>query len=215
MTDSDLQSEAEQDRFLLVIYSLSREIAIGLVKEEDVDDIVHDVAVQCLDRLRARDWTHTPADTFAFVWRLVNSLIVDLDSRAAERAEHDGLYIRKKNARSRAAVQRDRSRESQGIRDCDRRVLARLSYRCRTAFYLAREARASTREIAVRLHVSPRTVHGYIKRAARALEKPFAAMEMAAASATPRGRPRGARQRGDQSRLAPRYPAPALVSTTR
>jgi RNA polymerase sigma factor (sigma-70 family) len=214
MSDTLLLTEADQDRVLLEIYSLSRAFLRGKVAKQNIDDAVHDIATDCLIKLRTGVWTEAPDNMQAFVRKLVRDYVIDRRRKRVPREEHDAEHLRAREAMPPAWVLPDRpDDDEESIADFRRQVLSKVPKCFREAYYIVREQGLSYEEAAGRMGVTPETVHDYIKKANRAFRKELRVLGIANPKHV-EDRTSDTNWRSPEARFAPAYvshePANAL-----
>jgi RNA polymerase sigma factor (sigma-70 family) len=168
MSDSML-SEVDQDALLIAIYLMMPPFVRGRVPGQDVEDVVHDIALDWLVKLRTGSWAPTPDNLQAFVRKLVADHLVDRRRKRIRRKDHDGEHLRVRTVTTPTWVSPDRSNDEEVNDAIARRLIDQLPARCRTAHCLIREDGWSYKDTAALLGVSVGTVHTYIGRAQRRL----------------------------------------------
>src|SRR5438094_18782 len=87
-------AESEQNRLLMKIYALAKRIAPhlvmdGFIERQDVEDLVHDVTVNCLEKLRRGRTQINEERLRQFVRRMTRQRAIDLLRRSLIRTERD------------------------------------------------------------------------------------------------------------------------------
>src|SRR4051812_44270091 len=103
MLDS-IMSEVDQDALLLGMYCLAPHFVRGQVARQDIEDVVHDIALEWLIKLRSGDWAPSPENFQAFVRELVKNHVVDRRRKRISGEDHDGEHHRVRSALSPAWV---------------------------------------------------------------------------------------------------------------
>jgi RNA polymerase sigma-70 factor (ECF subfamily) len=166
-----LRSEADQDHLLTRIRRMSRKFAIGAVDPQDVEDVVHDVAANCLLRLRSGELAEEPRNLQAYVRKLVRARIADRLESQEIMDEHDGEHLRIRRLTKPAWMSPDCEWTEEAIVAFQHDIMAKLPNRCRLAYYLVRMEGATYGEAAELLEVSRGVVHEEIKHAHRVFRK--------------------------------------------
>lgn len=208
MSDSHLCAEADQDCLLLDIYTLARPFALGMARRQDVDDIVQDVAAKCLESLRTNPWPIRPVNLEVFVWVMVRNQVVRVYRKRRRTERHAPEYVRERTAMSPGWMAPDRTAEEESMLAFQRRLLSKLSYRCREAYYIVRREGATYEEAGARLGVSPSTIHGYIVDVQARFRQALEAMGLSDGPASSGYRPARMPRRADDVPFAPGYPSP-------
>lgn len=213
MSDSHLRTETEQNQLLLEIYSLSRRFAVELIRKQEVDDVVHEIAEGCLVKLRENEWYHDPDDLELFVRVLVWNHLIDRRRKRRTRRKYDAEHLEGRNHRPPAWTSADRFGDEDSIAALQNDILPKLPYRARVTYILVRREGWTYAEVAGEFGVSRETVHNYISEAHRVFRKELEQRGII----TKRSR-RGGGQRKDKWRridaqLYPSYPASVPVAS--
>ena len=213
MPDRSLRSEADQDRVLLEIYSLSHVLLRGKVAKQDVEDAVHDITTDCLVKLRSGVWAEAPENLQEFVLKLVKEYVIARKRRRVAIEECDAEHLRAREAMPPAWVSPDPSDHEESISEFQRHVLSRVPNTCRAAYYAVREQGASYEEAGEKLRITPDIVRHYVKIADRAFQNELRALDIAV-PAHPRRGTTETKWRTADARFGPPYvshePANAL-----
>jgi RNA polymerase sigma factor (sigma-70 family) len=208
MTTSNL-SEVDQDRLLLEIYDLLPRFVMLKVREEDVDDVVQDIATDCLVKLRTGVWTEWPENIHGLAWTLVKNHVIDRRRRSSARDEYDAEHLHDRAARHPAWASPVHASDDQAIHEFQERLLDDFSARARTVFCMVRDEGASYREVAEALHISRETVHNDIRAVRQAFRAALLLQGIDIPFRRAGGRLGAAWRKGCEERLKPTYPAPA------
>jgi RNA polymerase sigma factor (sigma-70 family) len=208
MFGSPLRTEADQDRFLMKIYTTALEIAAKIEDVEDIDDLVQDIALSCLTRLRKRAWTHEPANFESFVRNLVNDSVIDRWRKRVSDAEHDAQHLADRTDHVPDWMPADQSQSEQALEPYRRSIVDKLPVSCRSPYHLVRECGLSYEQAAAILGITANTVHNHINHAQRILRNELRKAGIPVQYTRNGGRPRGGRWRCNQMRLKPRYLPP-------
>jgi RNA polymerase sigma-70 factor (ECF subfamily) len=193
MPDSML-SENDQDALLLAIYFMAPPFVYGQVPRQDIEDVVHDIALDWLIKLRTGCWAPSPENFQAFVRELVRNHVIDRRRKRIRRKDHDGEHLRIRTVTTPAWVSPDRSDDEDVNATLARSLVDKLPDQCRTAHVLIREDGWSYQDTAALLGVSVQSVHTYMGRAQRKLREELRLVGIAvpspraAASTTKRAR---------------------------
>ena len=207
MPTSRLRSEADQDRLLIRIYKQSRKFAIGAVREEDVDDVVHDVVLHCQAKLRSGAWTERPRNVQAFVRKLVRDTIADRRRREKCDDENAAEYSRIQRAFVPEWMAPDHDWREEDIVEFQMEVAKKLPYLCRLAYYMVRVEGESYTNAAKRLKLSRNTVHNFIVKAQRLYREELRQLGIADPSAFRKPQPDRPGKGPNHERFRPDYVA--------
>jgi RNA polymerase sigma factor (sigma-70 family) len=212
MFGSRLRSEADQDRFLLKIYETARQLT-RKIKDDDPADVVNDIAISCLSKLRDGTWKHEPVNFDSFVLKLVNDCRADRRRRRMREDSYDAEHYRDREPTTQEWMLVDRSRSEESMEDFRRSLVAKLPVGCRSSYRLVREQGFTYTEAAATLGIAAKTVHNHIVYAQRILRAQLREAGIHVAYSSMGGRPRGGRWRNTKVRLAPRYLPPEPAKT--
>jgi RNA polymerase sigma factor (sigma-70 family) len=210
-----LNTEADQDRFLLKIHEAVVALARRKVKNDDPDDVAHDITVSCLARLRSGEWTHEPENFDAFVESLVKYCAANRLRKRKSDMEHDAEHLRDRQDSTPEWMQADRSRDEASMEELRKTLIEKLPVHCRSSYRLVREEGRSYNEAAAILGLSANTVHNHIVDAQRVLRGELRAEGIPVAYSPRGGKPRGGRWRSNKVRLTPLYLLPEPAKTDR
>jgi RNA polymerase sigma factor (sigma-70 family) len=208
MPDYQPRSEDDQDRLLLEIAAAARTIAARKVRSDEVDDVVQSVVAACLESLRTGTWSRAPENMEAFAFALVKNQMVDRQRRRSTSARHDLDHLRARREAPAPCTAPDRFDEEEFIADFQQRVIESLPSRCGCAYSMVRYAGLSYDEVGVLLDISPGTVRAYINQAHKRFRDELRLIGIESGSPVPRAGAKPHRRKGEQERLAPRYPRP-------
>jgi RNA polymerase sigma factor (sigma-70 family) len=211
MPDTRQRTEADQDALLLEIYALSRRFARETVRKQDVDDVAHEIAENCLIKLRAQCWYHDPSDLELFVRVLVWNHRIDRRRRRRVRARFDAEFLENRTHTPPAWVSTEGAGDEAAILALQDEILPRLPYECRIAYYMARREGLTYKQIAREFGVSPETIHNHIRHAHRVFRKELVRRGMDVTSSDLQARQRRAKWQPSDSRLHLRYLPPHLT----
>jgi DNA-directed RNA polymerase specialized sigma24 family protein len=165
---SALRSKAGQRRLLFAIGHNARRFAMGKVDDQDIEDIVGDIVLHCLRKIRSRKWRRVPANVQALVRKLTSDRIADVRRR---RRVQNGLtreFLRGARPTDRHWMSADCGWDETSIDAFQAEVMKKLSPRCRRAYYLVRVEGLSHERAAELMGISHRTVETHILVANRA-----------------------------------------------
>ena len=168
MLDS-ITSEVDQDALLLGIYELAPHFVRGQVARQDIEDVVHDIALEWLIKLRSGNWATSPDNFQAFVRALVKNHVIDRRRSRRRAKAHDGEYHRVRTAVVPAWVSPDRSNDEDVHERIRRELLRSLPPRCKSALRLVREEGVTYKEAAELLGISTETVRTHVARGEKKL----------------------------------------------
>ena len=202
MPDSML-SEDDQDALLLAIYFMAPPFVYGQVPRQDIEDVVHDIALDWLIKLRTGCWAPSPENFQAFVRELVRNHVIDRRRKRIRRKDHDGEHLRSRTVTTPTWVSPDRSDDEDVNASLARSLIDKLPEQCRTAHVLIREDGWSYQDTAALLGVSVQSVHTYMGRAQRKLREELRLVGIA----VPSPRATGSAAKRARSSAEPRRPA--------
>lgn len=206
MSKTCLQSEARQNRILLEIYPIIRELAAGRTHEEDFEDLAHDVTLKILTKLRAGTWKR-PRNMRKYLLTLILDRRIEL-YRSEEAADVRALeYVRHQRQNKPEWMLTDSMLTERGMLNFCADVLKKKSRKCRFAYHMVRIEGNTYGEAAARLKVSPHTVHNYIVTAQRAIRLELEALGVIQAGARTTAHRRRSRLRNTEEAFAPGYVA--------
>ncbi len=189
MSDVSL-SEADQDTLLLAIYELAPSFIRGTVPKQDAPDVLHDISLEWLVKLRSNNWRTTPENLQAFVRKLVSDHLVDRRRKRIRRKDHDGEHLRARSVTMPVWVCPDRSDDEDANAKLRQQLLGKLSEQCRQTHRLIREEGLTYSQAAALLGVSVHTAHTYMARAHRILRAELVRLGISVANSHAGGRPR-------------------------
>src|SRR2546423_4228454 len=153
MQHTHLLAEAEQNRLLLRIYDLAKTFAPGLVPKQDVEDLIHDVILESLIKLRSGDLDLDEDRSHQLVRRMAKRQAIDLLRRRISRAQrYDRIVVEGSDPRHiwMSPVL--------GVVDGDyvifmRRTMARVPAAWQQAHAMVRDERLKYEQVAARLGI--------------------------------------------------------------
>jgi DNA-directed RNA polymerase specialized sigma24 family protein len=154
---------ATQNQILLALYALAKvkveELVPGCYREE----VVHELAVAWLERLRAGGWDLPREDWEDFVVGEIRNCRVE-DYRGRKRTlARDAIHLRIVTDAPREWMSQDLMLEEQRLRGFTDTVRGTLPAKCVKAHAMIRDDQLTYAEVAKKLHVSERCVHEYVK----------------------------------------------------
>lgn len=147
-------------------YAKCLAIIADIEEEGVVDDIAHDIALQCLIQMRAGQWVG-PTSLGAYVRTAVRKRIVDHLRRGYHREDREAEHLRELTESTHAWMEPELVMEERELSEFHAAVLASLPAMCRTTYLLIREADVSYAEAAARLGVTVSAVTANVVRAQR------------------------------------------------
>ena len=205
MSERRQRTIAEQDDLLLEIYALSRKFAVGLVDEQDVDDLVHDVTADALATLRAGEWAADPINLPAFVRKMVRHQVINMYRRQCQQDSHDGDHYNDRSALAPTWTLADRASDEESIEEFRAWLTRKLPQRCRQAYWLARVEGLTHAEVSRCLGVSVKTVQTFVRDAHRILRSELEREGISAKPAADRRRADRAWRASGDERFAAGY----------
>jgi RNA polymerase sigma factor (sigma-70 family) len=160
---SPLRTHREQNELLLIIEWHARELARRSVKR-DADDVVGDVVLYCLERLRSRAWPKLE-NLPGYISQLVKARFVDglrAETVAGENATSVALVGQSAGSPESSA---DSDWDEDQIKAFRASVMKKLSVRVREAYRLVRIQGASYEDAAAQMNVTVGAINQYIWRA--------------------------------------------------
>jgi RNA polymerase sigma factor (sigma-70 family) len=170
-TNADMMSD---DALLVRISALARRSAVGTVLlvgldgQDVVDDVAHDVVLDCLIKIRAGQWDVRPRSLRSYVRNAVRQRAVDYLRRCEHRAERDAEHAREMREGTHAWMSPDLISEDRELSAFHAQTLASLPEACRRTYFMIREGRMSYTDAASQLGVSRSAVSANVVRAQRA-----------------------------------------------
>lgn len=202
---SRLRSEAAQNRLLLKIYRISRPIAARVADEDEVDDLVQEVAADCLVRLRTRRLARTPRKLRPFVRKVVYARFADMLRKQHGHDERDGEHFRDRSLSQPEWMAVGPPWTESTIEAFREHVMTLLPRRCHVAYYMVRVEGASYKEAADRLGVTRDIVHLEIKRAHAAFRRELLKVGISERQIDQHVRPAGQAWGRGEERFKPPY----------
>jgi RNA polymerase sigma factor (sigma-70 family) len=154
---------------LITIEGLARRFAKRAVKH-DVDDVVGDVVLYCLERLRSKAWIR-PDNLPGYISQLVKARVVDgLRIQAVDEDNASDVELIGRS-RGSAGPAPDCEWDEDRIAAFQADVMSTLPHRVREAYRLVRLQEASYEEAAAQMNVTVGALGQYIGRAHRAFRQ--------------------------------------------
>jgi RNA polymerase sigma factor (sigma-70 family) len=162
MQHTHLLPEAAQDRLLIRIYEIAKTFVPRSVRGADAEDVVHDVALDCLTKLRS-DELRLDEDRFdQFVRRIIRRQAIDLLRRSISREDRDGCVAMASSDPRHIWMSPALGLVDDFYEAFAQRTLARLPKDWNRAFAMTQEERLRYEQVAARLGVSRGMVHKYL-----------------------------------------------------
>lgn len=189
---------ATQDQILVALYALAKvkveELVPGCYREE----VVHELAVAWLERLRAGGWDLPREDWEDFVVGEIRKRRVE-DYRGRKRTlARDAIHLRIITDAPREWMSQDLMLEEERLRGFTDAVRGTLPAKCVKAHAMIRDDQLTYAQVAKRLRVSERCVHEYVKTVHRTFRNALPSVGIE----TPKQR-RGARPQATTEALEP------------
>jgi RNA polymerase sigma factor (sigma-70 family) len=173
MHEPPCRIHARQNRYLLKVYALLHRFAPEHVREDHVDDVVHEIVESILVKVRAGSWVYPAVIEEAFIRRLIVNRRKNRGKERRRGAARDAEHLRSRELMHPIWTSADQSETEEKLAAIQHEVVEKLPKRCRHAYYMVREEGSSYREAARRLRVSEHTVRNYIVTAHRSLRHEF------------------------------------------
>src|SRR5258708_3176859 len=195
MPETVERSESEQNAVLLRMYALAQQHAKELVGDRYRDDLVHDLALEWLECLRAGDWDASVEGSDEFVIDAILNRKTE-DRRQRHRAmARDAAYLEFLTNALREWMSPEFQLEEKELRHFAEQVHDTLPRRCVRAHRMVRKDGMSYAEVGKRLRVPAGRVHDYIKTVHRAFRRALPAVDIAPSISRRGPRPPRARRR--------------------
>jgi len=196
-----------QDKLVMRVYDLARKtLGDMVVRRQDIDDVVHEIAENCLIRVRERRWHYRPRNFDQFIYKLVWNHLRKRRRRRHVRREYDLAYLLERSQRMPDWSSADRSFDEESIWATCRKFLSTLPRRKRAAFELVRIDGVAHAEAAEHLELSRETIKNYVCEVTRGLRKEFEAQGIVDPVQSASRKSRGRWKKNDAP-LAPGFPA--------
>jgi DNA-directed RNA polymerase specialized sigma24 family protein len=192
-------SEAEQDAVLLRIYALAQHHAQELVGSRRREDLVQDLALDWLERLRAGTFDVVPAEWDEFVVAEIWDRKDGVRRSRRRAARRDLRYLEIIANAPREWMSPALRFEEEGLREFAEQVRQTLPGKCVRAHRLVRDDQMTYTEAGKRLGISRRRVHEYLKTVHRAFRGALPAVDITPSSSRRGGRPARARRRATRA----------------
>jgi DNA-directed RNA polymerase specialized sigma24 family protein len=162
------RSNADQDRLLLRIYHLTRQYAQEMVlRSQDVEDVVQEIAERCLITLRARRWRYAPRDFDLFVRVMVWNHIQKRRRSGRALAKYEMEHFLARANTQTEWMCADPSINEATIDALQSQILETLPWWTQMAYTLVRRHGMSHAKAAAQIGVAPATLNNYIGEAHR------------------------------------------------
>jgi DNA-directed RNA polymerase specialized sigma24 family protein len=188
-------SEAEQDAVLLRIYALAQRQAEKLVCSGYREDMVQDLALEWLERLRAGDWEVPPEQWGEFVVAEIRNWKVANRRKRRREMARDAIHLELITNMAREWMLPELKLEEDELREFADRIQHTLPRKCVRAHRMVREDQMSYAEVGRRLRVSADRVHEYVRTVHRAFRGALHDVDITPSSARPDVRKARARRR--------------------
>jgi DNA-directed RNA polymerase specialized sigma24 family protein len=182
-------SRKEQDAVLLEIYDLARKHAEEWISAHYREDIVQDVALECLEHLRGGTWATPELGLDRFVeLEILNRCVKRRRSRrSGER--RDGKYLATITDAPREWMSQELKTEEDRLRDFAAAVRKTLRKGAVRAHLLVRDDHMTYAQAGKQLRVSRERVHERVKEVHRAFRNALPEIGIKAPTSTRGGRP--------------------------
>jgi RNA polymerase sigma factor (sigma-70 family) len=162
MQHRQLLPKTAQDRLLIRIYEIARTFVPRAVRGADAEDVVHDVALDCLMKLRS-DALQLDEDRFdQFVRRIIRRQSIDLLRRSISREDRDGFVATASSDPRHIWMSPALGLVDDFYEAFTQRTLARLPKDWKRAFAMTQDERLRYEQVAERLGISRAMVHKYL-----------------------------------------------------
>ncbi len=204
MCESVQLSRREQDAVLLEIYDLARKHALVWVRTHYREDIVQDVAVECLERLRDGTWSTPECGLDRFVeLRILDRRIKRRRSRCSAEAR-DGKYLATITDAPREWMSQELKAEEDRLRDFASAVRKTLRKSEVRAHLMVRDDDMTYAQVGKKLRMSRERVHTRIKNVQRVFREALTEIGIEPRTSRHGGRPPRAARPGTRThRTAP------------
>ena len=161
-------SPSDEASLLLRVTELANRFASRLVEPQDVDDLVQQIVLDCLVRLRTDRW-RVRTSLRGVVRSMVRRRWIRNMINAKCRGAADARHLANQNDYEPEWMDSDMMLELSEAETVRAQALAELPERCCTAYLLVREEKATYRDVAAGLGISIGLVANYVKNAERHL----------------------------------------------
>jgi RNA polymerase sigma factor (sigma-70 family) len=194
--------EKKQNRLIPEIYELAGRHAAGLVGRQRRADVVHDVILECIEIIRAGEWTAPGEGLDRFVQYRVWSRRNSAYRTRRRDAVRDAEFLRVIDGAPREWMSEDLLRREEEAGELQRRVSLTLPAKWRRVHRLVRDERLTYEQCANTVGISTSTVHKYIHLAQAVYRRAMSGVSIAELKKSmtkkrrkPRRRPRPAVRR--------------------
>jgi len=188
-------SEPEQDEILIRIYALAQYHARKHVRPGYREDMVQNLALEWLERLRAGTWDVKREAWNEFVIsELRNHKTADRRKRRREMTR-DAIHLETISNARREWMSPELRLEEEGLQDFAEQIRATLPRKCVRAHRLVRDEGMTYTEAAKKLRVSPHLAHDYVKTVHRVFRRALPAIDIEPPTPQRLATPRRARRR--------------------
>jgi len=189
MCDSVQLSRKEQDAILLEIYVLAGKHALEWISAQYRADIVHDIALACLERLRDGTWTAPELGLDRFVELQILDRCVKRRRSRRSAEQRDAKYLASVVDAPREWMSQELKREEDRLREFAATVRKTLSKGERRAHLLVRDDGITYAQAAKKLRIPRGLVHTRIKTVHRAFRAAMKEIGIEPPASTRGGRP--------------------------
>jgi RNA polymerase sigma-70 factor (ECF subfamily) len=159
--------DATIEHLLVQVIEIARDAAARIVSGDDADDVVQQVVMDCLIRMREHRWKVSREHLTGVVRRMVLWRAIDGWRTRGRRRARETEHARELSEGTHAWMSPDLMHEDRELRDLQEQTLGAIPRVCRRAYVMVRLEDLSYEEAAERLGVSPRTVKSHVARAQR------------------------------------------------
>ena len=155
-----------ESRILAEITSIARRQAGAIVDLHSAEDLAQEIAFECMLQMRAGRW-HIEHSLTAYVRAMVRRRRIDDLRQRKRRTSRERQHALERGHSEHAWMSPELALRSQELERFHERTLASLAPRCRRAYIMVREGRASYLAVASRLGISRSAVCSHVVAAQR------------------------------------------------
>lgn len=171
---SDTITAGLETELLSRIIALARREARRHLDDDQADDLAQVIAIECLNKLQAGNWTVCLEKLGGLIHEAVKWRAADMRRRNKARRRREEAFARFRADESHLWMMPDASIDETELLVLRDRALAQVPARCREIYLLVRDDTVTNAAVAERFGISRSRVCGYVAEAQRAVRETLA-----------------------------------------